>query len=216
LLAREQPGASVRAALFGSIVVSYYVANVLPLAALFIASALVADELEGRTLTYLLARPITRSTLLLGRLCAYLSAAAALTALAIAPTYALLAGPATLSIHVQALGRDLGVALLALSTYTACFALLGVLVRRPLIPGLLFIFAWEKLANVPGLLPRLTVNAHLRALLSHAAAAEGVLGHALTPIPAGQALLILSVVIGVSILAALWVFTGREYAQEEP
>jgi ABC-2 type transport system permease protein len=216
LLAREQAEAGARALLYGSIVVRYYIGNVLPLAALFIASALIADELEGRTLGYLLSRPISRPTLLLGRLAAYLSAAGAVTALALAVTYALLATPATLFNHVAALGRDLGVVTFTLVTYTACFTLLGVLVRRPLIPGLFFIYGWEQLANLPGFLPRLTLSAHLRALAPHGATSNGVLGFALEPIPVTQALLIAGFAAGLSVVAALWVFAAREYTQEEP
>ena len=43
--------------LYAVIVAVYYVRNVLPLAALFYATSLVADEVEGKTLTYLLTRP---------------------------------------------------------------------------------------------------------------------------------------------------------------
>ncbi|MFI4944037.1 MAG: ABC transporter permease, partial [Burkholderiales bacterium] len=39
----------------------YWIRNVLPLAALFYATSLVADEVEGKTLTYLLTRPLTRA-----------------------------------------------------------------------------------------------------------------------------------------------------------
>ena len=43
--------------LYGVVIAFYYVRNVLPLAALFYATALIADEVEGKTLTYLLTRP---------------------------------------------------------------------------------------------------------------------------------------------------------------
>ena len=55
--------------------------------------------------------------------------------------------------------RDLGVVLLTFLAYGALFALMGVLLRRPVIPGLLFLFGWELLANLPGYLPRLTLTA---------------------------------------------------------
>ena len=47
--------------LYAGIVAVYYVRNVLPLAALFYATSLVADEVEGKTLTYLLTRPVPRA-----------------------------------------------------------------------------------------------------------------------------------------------------------
>ena len=42
------------------LVAVYYMRNVLPLVALFYATSLVADEVDGKTITYLLTRPITR------------------------------------------------------------------------------------------------------------------------------------------------------------
>ena len=47
--------------LYALMVAIYWVRNVLPLAALFYATSLIADEVEGRTLTYLLTRPLTRA-----------------------------------------------------------------------------------------------------------------------------------------------------------
>ena len=44
----------------------------LPLAALFYATALVADEVEGRTLTYLTTRPVSRAAIFAGKFAAYL------------------------------------------------------------------------------------------------------------------------------------------------
>jgi len=55
-------------------------------------------------------------------------------------------------------------AILALLAYGALFTLLGVLLKRPMIPGLLFVFVWEMVANLPGYLPRFTLTAYLRSL----------------------------------------------------
>ena len=67
-----------------------------------------------------------------------------------------------------------GVMLLTLVAYGALFTLLGVLLRRPVIPGLLFLFVWELLANLPGYLPRFTLTAWLRSLVPHRPAEEGL------------------------------------------
>ena len=52
--------------LYAVIVALYWIRNVLPLAALFFATSLVADEVEGRTLTYLITRPLTRPSIFVG------------------------------------------------------------------------------------------------------------------------------------------------------
>jgi ABC-2 type transport system permease protein len=196
----------------------YWVRNVLPLAALFYATSLVADEVEGRTLTYLLTRPITRASIMAGKFGAYLATTLTLALPAAVVTFFILmtspAAPALGPAAVDLL-RDLGVMLLALVAYGALFALLGVLLKRPVIPGLLFLYGWELLANLPGYLPRLTLTAWLRSLIRHRPAEEGIAGLFQQVLPGDQAL---AVLIGVSIVllaAAGWIFSRREYVLEQ-
>ena len=60
--------------------------------------------------------------------------------------------------------RNLGVLALGLAAYGAVFLWAGVLFRRPLVGGLLFVFGWEQLAAVlPGFLGRLTIAHYLQA-----------------------------------------------------
>ena len=49
--------------------------------------------------------------------------------------------------------QDLGVMALTLVAYGALFTLLGVLLKRPVIAGLLFLYLWELLVYLPGYLP---------------------------------------------------------------
>jgi ABC-2 type transport system permease protein len=204
--------------LYGLVVNHYYVRNVLPLAALFYASSLVADEVEGKTLTYLLTRPIRRASILSGKFAAYLATTLSLALPATVVTFFLLAtarGLAGVGARVPDLFRDLGVIALALVVYGALFTLLGVLMRRPLVPGLLFLFGWELVANLPGHMPRLTVTAWLRSLLRHRPAQEGLSELFVQVLPAGQGLVVLGV-MAVSFMAlAFWIFSFREYVMEQ-
>jgi ABC-type transport system involved in multi-copper enzyme maturation permease subunit len=196
----------------------YWVRNVLPLAALFYATSLVADEVEGRTLTYLLTRPLTRASIFAGKFAAYLATTVTLALPAAVVTFfVLMTAPQAppLGSVVGDLLRDLGVMLLALVAYGALFGLLGVLLKRPVIPGLLFLYGWELLANLPGYLPRFTLTAWLRSLIRHRPAEEGIAGLFQQVLPADQALLVL---IGVSLAllgAAAWIFSSREYVLEQ-
>ena len=172
----------------------YWVRNVLPLAALFYATSLVADEVEGRTLTYLLTRPLTRASIFAGKFAAYLATTFTLALPAAVVTFfVLMTAPAAPALGPAAadLLRDLGVMLLTLVVYGALFALLGVLLKRPVIPGLLFLYGWELLANLPGYLPRLTLTAWLRSLVPHRPAEEGLAGLFQQVLPADQALAVL-------------------------
>jgi ABC-2 type transport system permease protein len=204
--------------LYAVIVALYWIRNVLPLAALFFATSLVADEVEGRTLTYLITRPLTRPSIFVGKFAAYV-----VTTLSLALPAGVLAffillsarGLASVPPAVGDLLRDLGVMALALVAYGAFFALLGVFLKRPVIPGLMFLYGWELMANLPGYLPRLTLTAWLRSLIHHRPAQEGLAGLFQQVLPSGQALAVLIGVSAVFLAAAAWIFSTREYVLEQ-
>jgi ABC-2 type transport system permease protein len=204
--------------LYALMVAIYWIRNVLPLAALFYATSLIADEVEGRTLTYLLTRPLTRYAIFAGKFAAYLATTFTLALPAAVLTFFILMtapdapalGPAAADLL-----RDLGVMLLALVAYGAAFGLLGVLLKRPVIPGLVFLYGWELLANLPGYLPRFTLTAWLRSLIRHRPAEEGLSGLFQQVLPADQALLVLLAVSALLLGAAAWIFSRREYVLEQ-
>jgi ABC-type transport system involved in multi-copper enzyme maturation permease subunit len=204
--------------LYALMVAIFWIRNVLPLSALFYATSLIADEVEGRTLTYLLTRPLTRSAIFAGKFAAYLATTFTLALPAAVVTFFVLMtapGAPALGAAAADLVRDLGVMLLTLVAYGALFGLMGVLLKRPVIPGLMFLYGWELLANLPGYLPRLTLTAWLRSLVTHRPAEEGLSGLFQQVLPADQALLVL---VAVSLLlagAAAWIFSQREYVLEQ-
>jgi ABC-2 type transport system permease protein len=204
--------------LYALFVAVYWIRNVLPLVALFYATALVADEVEGRTLTYLVTRPITRPAIFAGKFAAYLVTTLCLTLPSCVLAFALLlgtSGAAGLGAAAVDLLRDLGVLALTLLVYGALFALLGVLLKRPVIPGLVFLYGWELLANLPGYLPRLTLTAWLRSLVSHRPAQEGLAGLFQQVLPPAQALPVLLAATALFLYAAARIFSAREYVLEQ-
>lgn len=204
--------------LYALVVAVYWVRNVLPLAALFYATALVADEVEGRTLTYLFTRPLTRASLFAGKFAAYLVTALSLALPAAVVTFfLLLTAPRAPGVGaaVGDLFRDLGVMALALVAYGALFALVGVLLKRPVIPGLMFLYGWELLANLPGYLPRLTLTAWLRSLIRHRPAQEGLAGLFQQVLPWEQALPVLLLASAVFLALGAWIFSNREYVLDQ-
>jgi ABC-2 type transport system permease protein len=204
--------------IYAVVVAVYWIRNVLPLAALFFATALVADEVEGRTLTYLLTRPLTREAVFAGKFAAYLATTLALALPSVVVTYFVLAttrGWGAVGPSVGDLFRDVGVAALTLVAYGALFGLLGVLLKRPVIPGLLFLYGWELMANLPGYLPRFTLTAWLRSLIHHRPAEEGLAGLFQQVLPAGQGLAVLVIASAAFLAAAAWIFSTREYVLEQ-
>jgi ABC-2 type transport system permease protein len=204
--------------LYGFAVVFWYVRWALPLAALFYATALIADEVEGKTLTYLLTRPIRREAILAGKYAAYLVTTLSLALPAAVITFFLLVtarGWSGIGAAVPDLFRDLGVMALALAVYGAFFTLLGVSLRRPVIPGLLFLFVWELAANLPGYLPRATITAWLRSLVRHRPAQEGVSEMFGQVLPAALSLEVLAGMLIVFLAWSIWIFSTREYVMEQ-
>jgi len=218
LLAARVSTRITAADLYGVVVAFFYVSNALPLVALFYASSLIADEVESKTITYLLTRPIRRSAVLWGKFAAYCATTCALALPALVVTFFLLLthrGRQGVSAGAPDLVRDLAVMVLTLLVYGALFTLMGVLLTRPLLPGLLYIYGWELLAYAPGWSPRLTITAWLKSLLRHRPAGEGI-GEAFAQVlPAGLSLTVLPAIMVLCLALAAWIFARRQYVLEQ-
>jgi ABC-2 type transport system permease protein len=216
-LAARMPAEITGLHLYGYLVALFWVRNALPLAALFYATALIADEVEGRTLTYLLTRPVQRKAILAGKFAAYVVTTLCLALPAAVLTFFVLATSKGVSVSasVPDLFRDLGVLSLTLLVYGALFALMGVLMKRPLIPGLLFLFVWEMIANLPGYMPRFTITAWLRSLVTHRPAGRGVSEIFGQVLPAGLSLVVVLGLTVVFLWLAIRIFSRREYVLDQ-
>lgn len=137
---------------------------VVPLGSLLVASGLIADEVEGRTITYLFTRATPRAAVLLGRLLAVAAVLVplfALSAWATAIASAQREGPT----YPDAVRGMIAAAAAGALVYALIGAVLGVLFRRALVASLAYAFAIEGLiANVPGSTARLAVQFWLRSL----------------------------------------------------
>jgi ABC-2 type transport system permease protein len=204
--------------LYGIAIAFFYIRWALPLAALFYGTSLIADEVEGKTLTYLLTRPIRRNAILTGKYAAYLVTTLAFSLPAAVLTFFLLAtarGWSGIGAAVPDLFRDLGVMALALAVYGAFFTLLGVSLRRPVIPGLLFLFVWELAANLPGYVPRMTITAWLRSLVRYRPAEEGMADMFGQVLPTALSLEVLAAMLAAFLAGSIWIFSTREYVMEQ-
>jgi ABC-type transport system involved in multi-copper enzyme maturation permease subunit len=200
--------------IYGALVVLYYLGNALPLLALFYGGSLISDEVEGKTITYLLTRPLSRASILFGKFASYLatSLAFSLPPLVLAFFLTVPGGGTSFQEAVPELFRDLGASALALLVYGALFTLLGVVLKRPLIPGLLYLFVWELVvSHLPGYMPRLSVSAYLRSLVGHRPAEEGLLQLFGEVIPWGESIAALLLAASLALALASGIFSRREY-----
>ncbi len=200
--------------LYGVVIALFFVRNLLPLVALLFGSALISDAVDSKTLTYFLTRPVSRLSIFLGEFLAYLVTVLTLTVPCVVLTYLVLCvgTPQGAGFGAADLVQDLGACALTLFTYGAVFALLGVSLKRPLLPGLLFLFVWEGfVANFPGDAPNYTITAYARSLIRHRPAEEGLAELFSKFFGVGESVLTLGIVGVVSLAVAIWIFSRREY-----
>jgi ABC-2 type transport system permease protein len=163
-------------AIFGMMMWLLYIRFIVPILGVFYGTALIADEIEDKTITYLFTRPIPRRAVLFGKYLAYLVCTILLVLPSIVLVYFLIVtlGPGAVS-RIGAIADgfpslvvDLAMLSIGLAAYGAVFALVGTRLKRPLIVGLVFAFGWEPgVLLFPGYLKKLTVAYYLQALVTH-------------------------------------------------
>src|SRR5712692_3118451 len=121
-------------ALFGMMIWLVYIRFIVPVLGVFYGTALIADEVDDKTITYLFTRPIPRRAVLLGKYLAYV----ACTVLLVLPSVVLVfflvvpTGGGSIAGAFPSFAADLGMLAVGLSAYGALFALIGARFKRPL------------------------------------------------------------------------------------
>jgi ABC-type transport system involved in multi-copper enzyme maturation permease subunit len=216
-------GAAVNGtAIFGMMVWLLYIRFIVPVLGVFYGTALIADEVDDKTITYLFTRPIPRSAVLLGKYLAYLACTVLLVLPSLMLVYFLVvpSGGGSIAAAFPSLVADLGMLAVGLAAYGALFALVGTRLKRPLVVGLVFAFGWEPAVLLfPGYLKRLTVAYYLQALVKHEMpqdSAVSVLLQVFHEVPSvATSLLCLAVMIAVTLWMAGRAVEEREYVLEQ-
>lgn len=216
-------GSSVTgSAIFGLMIWLLYVRFIVPVLGVFYGTALIADEVEDRTITYLFTRPIRRAAVVLGKYLAYV----ACTVLLVLPSAVLVfllivpMGGGSLGAEFPGLLKDMGMLALGLAAYGAVFAWVGARLKRPLVAGLVFALGWEPaILLFPGYLKRLTVAYYLQALVPHSMPADASIGallQAFADVPGvASSLAVLAAVTALALWAAARTVETREYVLEQ-
>jgi ABC-type transport system involved in multi-copper enzyme maturation permease subunit len=157
--------------IFGLFIWLLYLRFIIPVLGVFYGTALIADEVEDKTITYLFTRPIARGAVVIGKYLAYLAA----TCLVVLPSVMVLyflvvpTGGGSLAAAFPALLKDLGLLGLGLAVYGSLFAWVGSQFKYPLVTGLVFAFGWEQgILLIPGYLKQLTIAYYIQGLVPHA------------------------------------------------
>jgi ABC-type transport system involved in multi-copper enzyme maturation permease subunit len=159
------------AGLFGIILSVLYLKFIVPVLGVFYGTSLIADEVEDKTITYLFTRPIPRRSIVMGKYLAYLVCAVSMVLPSATLVFLLMVPFADMAAAFATVFRALIVLPIGLAAYGAVFLLGGVVLKRPLVAGLVFAFGWEPIALVmPGYLKYFTISYHLQVLMPISAA----------------------------------------------
>jgi len=186
---------------------------------LFYGTALVSEEVEGKTLTYLFVRPVAKPKILLGKFVALLWIALILILPTVLVSYATLYVGSDMGPFIAdspGLARDLGVVLLAVLAYGGMFSLLGAWLKHPILGGLLYAFGWEGLVSyLPGFTRKLTVTHYIQSIFPHddpTAAIAMLIGDRT---PTGEAVATLALLAVLFVSVAALVVREKEYVLEQ-
>jgi len=208
------------AGIFGMMIWILFIRFTIPMLGVFYGTSLIADEVDDKTLTYLFTRPVQRGAVLVGKYLAYLVCTVLVVLPSVMVVYFLIVPVAEIGSSFRLLLVDLGIMALGLASYGALFALVGTVLKRPLVVGLVFAFGWEQLAMLmPGYLRRFTLAFYLQGLVPHAMPSDSVasiIQAVFTETPtAATCLFWLAVAIAVSLFLGQRAIERREYVLEQ-
>jgi ABC-2 type transport system permease protein len=203
-----------------SIVSSLLVFRLLALASAIFTTAIVSQEIEQRTIVYLLTRPVPRWKLLVVR---YLASVLVVSLLGlVSAVFATLGSFHGLGGN-SLLWNDIVALVVGAFAYGALFLFISLISNRSMLVCLLFAFGWEtSVPNMPGSMYNLSILSHLQALAQHPESADKskVLGLAsgtlaTNTISPERAWVVLGILtVGLVVLSAWW-FTNFEYVPRE-
>ncbi len=137
--------------------------HIVPLAAAIMVTSIVGQEVEQKTIVYLLTRPVSRWKLLLMR---YLAASVAVSLVgvltAVGLTLAIFHG-----LNNDLLLSDILAIVFGAFAYGALFMMFSLLIVRSMIPCMLF-FVWElSIPNLQGDIYRLSIFSYMQGIAQH-------------------------------------------------
>lgn len=220
----QNQGQSVRMtgpAIFGLMIWVFYLRFTIPVLGVFYGTALMADEVEDKTITYLFTRPVRRGAVLIGKYLAYLACTIFVVLPSVMLVYLLIVPmQGSLGGSFIDLVKDLALLAIGLAVYGALFAFIGAKFKRPLLIGLVFVFGWEQAALAfPGYLKNFTIAYYLQAMVPHAMPSDGVVSliQGIFRESPGlfASLFWLAVIWALFLGLAAWIVERREYVLEQ-
>jgi ABC-type transport system involved in multi-copper enzyme maturation permease subunit len=212
------PAARITAAeIFSKAMLIIYIQLLVPILALLFGSLVINEEIDNKTLIYLTTSPVPKPAIIVGKYLAYIVLSAIIINAGLLLCF--------LVINIDQLGEVsylrqfltfVGVGGLALIAYSAFFTLLGTLIKKSVILGLLFIFGWENVVQYfPGVTQKFTFIHYIKSLLPYTADNVKFLVFKLEPSGTAESIVVLLLLTLLSLFAASLIFKGKEYILSE-
>jgi ABC-type transport system involved in multi-copper enzyme maturation permease subunit len=203
---------------FSNIIMVFYLQLIILLLALFFGTSVCSEEVEGRTLPYLITRPVPKPAVVLGKYLAYTLLNIGMVALGLLFSFTILNLDrlADASLYLVLL-RYGGVLSLGIIAYAAFFTFLGSFLKRSIFFGLLFSFGWENVIQYfPGSTQRFAIAHYLKSFLPGPSPGRfSFLTFRLEATRPGLALLMLFLITAGFLALACLLFSKKEYLFED-
>lgn len=161
----SQPGLEI----FVSLSTVIYIYALCPLLALFFATMLIGQDVESHTIHYILTRPIQRSAWILGKFFAYLLITGTIMGIALILLFAACTSLQDFHVNsknIQLLTHLWFATIFGLLGYGSLTMFLGALSKRPIVIGVILVYAWQPLAMLaPGFIDFFTIRKYISAIL---------------------------------------------------
>ncbi|MBN2409496.1 MAG: ABC transporter permease [Candidatus Aminicenantes bacterium] len=204
--------------LFSNLIMLFYLQLIVLILALFYGTSVCSEEVEGKTLPYLITRPIPKAAVVLGKYAAYTAVVTAMVTLGLVLSFLVLNLDRLLDAAVyRTFGLYLGVLILAAMAYGALFTFLGSFLKRSIFFGLLFCFGWENVIQYfPGSTQRLAIAHYLKSFLPATSSGRfSILTFRLEPTARPIALLMLFLITAALLALACLVFMKKDYILDD-
>ena len=202
---------------FTSIILLFELQFLILVLALFYGTSICSEDVEGKTLSYITTRPVSKSAMVMGKYLAYTLVTILMAGTGTVFSFLILNAERLFepSLYLE-LFRALAVLSLGLMTYNAFFAFFGAVFRRAIFFGLLFSFGWENVIQYfPGSTQRFTIIHYLKSLLPYSESKISILTFRLEPTAPGAAVLALFLTAAGFLGLACLAFSRKEDIPED-
>jgi ABC-2 type transport system permease protein len=178
------------------------------LVTLFYGTALISEEVEGKTLTYLFVRPIPKPTILLGKFLALVWISSILVVPTVIMSFVCLFPESDAFLdNVAALAKDIGIVLLAILAYGSFLSNLGAWLKNKNQEGFV--------AYLPGFARQLTITHYIQSMFpdeNRAMAVSVIIGQRASP---AESIFTLTLMCLLFLSVASLVLREKEYVLDQ-